>query len=147
AVAIFIIMFGGNSLYITYLPTWLQTTLGVGGGAIATMFFFGGLGTTLVGPPAGTLSDRLGRKRLIIVGTLGLAVFMFVTTYFIVNTWVAYGLFFAVMGLFAARGTPFQTLLTELVASDKRGSFINLTIGMGQIGSGLGGGLAGAAYA
>lgn len=147
AVVIFIIMFGGSSLYMTYLPTWLQTTFGAGGGAIATMFFFGGLGTILAGPPAGTLSDRLGRKRIIITASFGLGVLMFVTPYFIVSMWVAYGLFFIVMGLYAARGTPFQTLLTELVASDKRGSFINLTIGMGQIGSGLGGGLAGAAYA
>ncbi|WP_306059104.1 MFS transporter [Natronococcus wangiae] len=147
AVVIFIIMFGGSSLYMTYLPTWLQTTLGVGGGAIATMFFFGGLGTTLGGPPAGTLSDHFGRKRFIIAGSFGIAVLMFVTTRFIVSMWVAYGLFFIIMGLYAARGTPFQTLLAELVASDKRGAFINLTIGMGQIGSGLGGGLAGAAYA
>lgn len=147
AVVTFLIMFGGSSLYMTYLPTWLQTTLGVGGGAIATMFFFGGLGTTLAGPPAGMLSDHIGRKRFIIVGSFGLAVLMFATTHFIVSMWVAYGLFFIVMGLYAARGTPFQTLLTELVASDERGAFINLTIGMGQIGSGLGGGLAGAAYA
>lgn len=63
------------------------------------------------------------------------------------NAWIAYGLFFLVMGLFTARATPFQTLLTEIVSSDKRGSFLNLTIGMGQIGAGIGGGLAGAAYA
>ncbi|WP_330630353.1 MFS transporter [Halocatena halophila] len=147
AVVIFAIMFSGSSLYMTYLPTWLQTTLGVGGGAIATMFFFGGLGTTVAGPSAGTLSDHFGRKRFIIFGSFGLAGLMVLTTYFIVSMWVAYGLFFSVMGLYAARGTPFQTLLTEIVPSDNRGTFINLTIGVGQIGSGLGGGLAGAVYA
>lgn len=147
SVVIFVIMFSSSSLYMTYLPTWLQATLGAGGGAIATMFFFGGLGTTLAGPPSGTLSDRLGRKPIVIAGSFGIGVLMFVTTHLVVSMWVAYGLFFIVMGLYAARGAPFQTLLTELVASDRRGAFINLTIGMGQIGSGLGGGLAGAAYA
>lgn len=147
AVVIFVIMFGGNSLYITYLPTWLKTTLGAGGGAIATMFFFGGLGSILAGPPAGTLSDRIGRTRIIIAASLGITIVILATTYLITSMWIAYGVFFIVMGLFTARATPFQTLLTEMVASDKRGSFLNLTLGMGQIGSGLGGALAGAAYA
>lgn len=140
-------MFAGNSLYITYLPTWLAATLGIGGGALGTMFFFGGLGTTLAGPPAGTVSDYIGRKPIIIAASFGLALLIFATPYIAVNTWIAYGLFFLVMGLFTVRATPFQTLLTEIVSSDKRGSFLNLMIGMGQIGAGIGGGLAGVAYA
>lgn len=146
-VVIFLIMFAGNSLYITYLPTWLAATLGIGGGALGTMFFFGGLGTTLAGPPAGTISDHVGRKPIIIAASFGLALLIFATPYIIMNAWVAYGLFFITMGLFTVRATPFQTLLTEIVSSDKRGSFLNLTIGMGQIGAGVGGGLAGVAYA
>ncbi|WP_248907436.1 MFS transporter [Halocatena marina] len=147
AIAIFVIMFGGNALYITYLPTWLEATLDAGGETIATLFFFGGLGSILAGPRAGTLSDRVGRKRIIVAASACLAIVMLATTSLAVSMWVTYGLFFVVMGLFTARATPFQTLLTEMVASDKRGSFLNLTLGMGQIGSGLGGGLAGVAYA
>lgn len=146
AVAIFVINFGGYSLYMTYLPTWIEITVGVGGSAIATMFFIGGLGNTLAGPPAGKLSDRIGRKTIIISASLVIAVVILATTSLIDNMWIAYGLFFVVMGLFAARIAAFQTLLTEMVDSDKRGSFLNLTVGIGQIGSGLGGGLAGAAY-
>ncbi|MFC6961928.1 MFS transporter [Halocatena marina] len=101
----------------------------------------------LAGPRAGTLSDRVGRKRIIVAASACLAIVMLATTSLAVSMWVTYGLFFVVMGLFTARATPFQTLLTEMVASDKRGSFLNLTLGMGQIGSGLGGGLAGVAYA
>jgi MFS family permease len=51
------------------------------------------------------------------------------------------------MGLFASRATPFQTLLTELVSDDRRGSLMSLTVGVGQVGSGLGGAVAGVAFA
>ena len=146
ATVVFVVMFAGNSLYITYLPTWLVETRGIQGGAVGTMFFFGGVGTVIAAPYAGTLSDRLGRKPIIIAASVSLAIAIFGTPYLIRSTWIAYGLFFLVMGLFTARGTPFQTLLTEMVSSDRRGSFLNLSIGMGQIGSGIGGGLAGALY-
>lgn len=146
AVVVFVVNFGGYSLYMTYLPTWIEVTVGVGGSAIATMFFIGGLGNTLAGPLAGRLSDRIGRKIIIISASLVIAVLILATTSLINGMGIAYGLFFVIMGLFAARIAAFQTLLTEMVDSDKRGSFLNLTVGIGQIGSGLGGGLAGAAY-
>lgn len=147
AVAVFVVMFGGNALYTTFLPTWLVVSVGASGGAIATMFFVGGIGNVLSGPRAGMLSDRVGRKRVIVAASLGLAVTMAATTLLVDRMLVAYAVFFVVMGLFAARATPFTTLMIEMVESDRRGSFLNLTVGMGQMASGVGGALAGAAYA
>lgn len=146
AVVIFVIMFAGNSLFTTYLPTWLGLVHGMGGGAISLMFFFGGVGTTLVAPIAGRLSDRFGRKIMVISASFGLSIIIFSTPYLIIHPWAAYGLFFIVMAVFTVRGTPFQTLLTEMVGSQQRGSFLNLTMGIGQIGAGVGGTLAGVAY-
>jgi predicted MFS family arabinose efflux permease len=147
AVVVFLVMFGGNALYTTYLPTWLTAELGVGGAAIGTMFFLGGIANVLAGPQAGTLSDSVGRKRIIVAASLGLALLMYATPVLAVSVVAAYAVFFLVMGLFAARATPFQTLMTEMVAGDQRGSFLNLTVGLGQVGSGIGGALAGGAYA
>ena len=147
AVLVFVVMFGGNALYTTFLPAWLVASLGVSSGAIATLFFVGGIGNVLSGPRAGVLSDRIGRKPMIVGASLSLAAVMAATTYAVTSMLVAYGLFFVVMALFAARATPFTTLMTEMVESDRRGSFLNLTVGLGQVGSGAGGALAGVGYA
>lgn len=147
ATVVFLIMFLANSMYIAFLPTWLETTLGATGGAIAGIFFFGGIASALAGPRAGQLSDRIGRKPLIVGASLAIAALMLVTSVVAINIWAVYVLFFLVMGLFASRGTPFQTLMTEMVASDRRGSFMSLTVGVGQFGNGFGGAVAGAAYA
>jgi predicted MFS family arabinose efflux permease len=147
AVAVFVVMFGGSALYTTYLPTWLAVTYGAGGAAIGTMFLLGGVANVIVGPRAGTLSDAIGRKPPIVAASLGLAILMAATTTLVGGVGAAYVVFFVVMGLFAARATPFQTLMTEMVGGERRGSFLNLTVGLGQVGSGVGGALAGGAYA
>ena len=147
ATVIFPVMFLGNSLYVTFLPTWLETTLGATSATIAGIFFVGGIASAIAGPQAGTLSDRIGRKPMIIGASLGIAVLMVLTPFIAVSISVMYALFFLVMGLFSARGTPFQALMTELVSGDERGSLINLTVGIGQIGNGLGGTVAAGVYA
>ncbi|WP_266075481.1 MFS transporter [Haladaptatus caseinilyticus] len=148
ATIVFIVMFMGNALYTTYLPTWLEATLGMSGTAIGAMFFVGGIANVLAGPQAGILSDRVGRKRVIVAASVGIAVVMFATPFLAIAAGVlaVYALFFVVMGLFASRATPFQTMLTELVSGDQRGSLMSLTVGIGQVGSGIGGALAGGAY-
>ncbi len=146
ATVVFVVMFMGNALYTTYLPTWLEATLGMSGTAIGAMFFVGGIANVLAGPQAGILSDRVGRKRVIVTASIGIAVVMFATPFLAVGVFAVYTLFFVVMGLFASRATPFQTMLTELVSGDQRGSLMSLTVGIGQVGSGIGGALAGGAY-
>ena len=44
------------------------------------MFVVGGVANVLTGPQAGKLSDRVGRKRIVILSSLGLAVVMTLTT-------------------------------------------------------------------
>ena len=147
ATVVLLVMFLSNSMYIAFLPTWLEASLGVTGGAIAGIFFSGGIASVLAGPRAGQLSDHVGRKPLIIGASLGIAVLILLTSVVAANIWAVYVLFFFVMVLFASRGTPFQTLMTEMVSGDRRGSFLSLTVGIGQFGNGLGGAAAGAAYA
>lgn len=147
AAVIFVLMFMGNSLYITYLPTWLERSVGATPGEVASLFFVGGIANVISGPQAGKLSDRIGRKRMIVVGTVGLIALMVLTTPLVRTVWAAYPLFFLAMVLFAARVGPFQALLTELVPSERRGVLMSLTVGLGQIGFGVGSALAGVAYA
>lgn len=145
ATVVFFVMFGGNALYTTFLPTWLTVTVGVGAGAIATLFLLGGLSNAVVGPLSGSLSDKLGRKRIIVVASVGLAALMALTP-FVGSFPLVAATFVVVMALFASRATSFTTLLTELVDGDQRGSLMSLTVGVGQVGIGIGGALAGSIY-
>ncbi|MEO1077515.1 MAG: MFS transporter, partial [Bacteroidota bacterium] len=56
-------------------------------------------------------------------------------------------LFFGIMGCAAARYSAFQAMLTELVVGARRGSFMSLTIAIGQVGFAVGSAVAGTLYA
>jgi predicted MFS family arabinose efflux permease len=144
--AVFFLMFMGNALFITYLPTWLEAAVGATPRQVASLFLVGGIANVLSGPRAGKLSDRIGRKRLIVGASLGLAVLMVLTVPLVRGVWAAYPLFFVSMILFAARIGPFQALLTALVPAERRGVLMSLTMGMGQIGFGIGSAASGVLY-
>ncbi len=146
ASAAFCLMYFGLALYVVYLPTWLAKTQGATAGQIASLFLVGGIANALTGPLVGKLSDRIGRKGLIIGSCLGLAAVMLGTTFLIHKFWMAYPLFFITMILVAARISPFQALLSALVKDDRRGTLLSLTVALGQVGFALGGALAGPAY-
>jgi len=145
AVAYFM-MFMGLSFFILYLPLWLTESLNATPQAIATMFVVGGLANVLTGPQAGKLSDRIGRKTIVITSNLGLALVMVFTTIFTKELWLAYPLYFIIMVLVAMRISPFSALLTALVSDNRRGALMSLTVALGQFGFAIGGSLVGPLY-
>ena len=147
ASVMFALVFLSFPLYIAYLPLWLETTFGAASGAVALLFFVGGVGNVLAGPEAGRLSDRMGRKPVIVGSSVAVTGVVLATPFVVRGLWPAYVAFFVAMGLFASRGSSFQALLTELVPGDHRGSLMSLTAATGQIGFAIGGTLAGAVYA
>jgi predicted MFS family arabinose efflux permease len=140
-------MFGGTALYILFLPTWLEDARGATPGQVALLFAIGGTATVLAGPPAGRLSDRTGRKRLVIGASTGLALGIAAMVPLARSMAGAYLLFGGTMALFAARASPFQAMMAELVPDRQRGSLMSLSMAVGQAGSGVGSALAGATYA
>lgn len=143
----FFMMFLGVSVYVVYLPTWLEGSLGASANAIASLFLVGGIANVLTGPQAGKISDRIGRKGIVLGSCVGLSVVMLLTTPLVTSFWVAYPLFFLTMVLIAMRISPFSALLTALVSHERRGSLLSLTVALGQVGFGLGGAVAGPFYA
>jgi len=139
----FFMMFLGVSLYVVYLPTWLERDLGAAPNAIAVLFLVGGIANVLTGPQAGKLSDRVGRKGIILASCVGLFIVMSLTTVVVVEFWVAYPVFFLSMVLVAMRISPFSALLTALVDDNRRGSLMSLSVALGQVGFAVGAGLAG----
>ncbi len=147
AAAAFFLMFLGVSVYVVYFPTWLERSVGFSANQIATLFLVGGIANVLTGPQAGRLSDRIGRKFIVLLSCVGLFFVMLATTVLVKTLWVAYPLFFLTMVLVAMRVSPFSALLTALVPDQNRGSLMSLTIALGQVGFGLGGAVAGPLYA
>lgn len=146
AVVSYCLMFISIAFFVIYLPTWLTHTLGVTGADIASLFMTGGLASVFAGPYAGRLSDRIGRKRLVLIACVGASALMAMTTFVLTRFWVAYVLFFLAMVLMAARMGPFQALLSEIVPDEQRGSLMSLSLALGQMCLGVGGALAGIAY-
>jgi predicted MFS family arabinose efflux permease len=146
AVIVFAATFLGNSLFLIYMPTWLEDVLGASPAQVAGLFFAGGIANVLSGPRAGRLSDRIGRKGVIIGASIGIVALVLPTTFIVRSVPAAYVLFFLTMSLFAARIGPFQALLTQLVPGSRRGALVSLTVGMGNLGFALGSTLAGVTY-
>ncbi|HIF56842.1 MAG: MFS transporter [bacterium] len=146
AVAYFV-MFLGVSIFIVYLPTWLERDLDISGNEIALMFLVGGIANVLTGPQAGKWSDRIGRKGIILLACIGLSSLMLLTVPLVTNVTTACVFFFLTMMLVAMRTSPFSALLTGLVNDDRRGSLMSLAVALGQMGFALGGAIAGPLFA
>lgn len=133
------------SAFIVYQPTWLEEALHADATHIATLFLVGGLANATMGPVAGSLSDRLGRKGLVVWSSFGLAAMMAVTPLIPSLGW-AYPLFFLTMCLVGARISPLNAWMTALVDGTRRGSLMSLTMATGQAGFALGSAGAGWTY-
>lgn len=144
--AAYFLMFFSVGLYVIYLPTWLESTLHVGGKEIASLFLVGGLASVVAGPLAGRLSDSIGRKPLIVTSCVGLGLAMLLTTYVVRDMWSAYLMFALSMIMVGMRISPFQSLMSELVTAERRGILMSLAVGIGQVGIGISGAVAGIVY-
>ncbi|RMH18611.1 MAG: MFS transporter [Gemmatimonadetes bacterium] len=143
AAAAYFTMFMGVAFFVVYLPTWLERALGATPSQIAALFLVGGVANVLTGPRAGHLSDRVGRKRIILGSCVGLSIVMALTTVVTVDMWVAYPMFFLTMVLVAMRISPFSALLTALVSDERRGSLMSFAVALGQVGFAVGAAAAG----
>ncbi len=147
AAAAYAAMFFSISVFVIYLPTWGESSLGMTPSDVAVMFGVGGVANIIVGPRAGKLSDRFGRRPLILVSCLGTAALFTTATFWVSGVVSAWTLFFVTMVLVATRISPFQALLTALAPTEQRGSLMSLVVAVGQVGGGVGGAVAGFIYA
>ncbi|MEM6294537.1 MAG: MFS transporter [Myxococcota bacterium] len=139
-------MFFAVSNFVVYFPKWAEETRGLSADQIASLFMVGGVASVVFGPRAGKVSDRFGRKPLIVASCWGTTILFAVTPWLVVGPITAYVMFFIAMVLLAMRLSPFQALLTALSSSDERGTLMSLVVAVGQLGGGIGAAVAGTVY-
>lgn len=132
--------------FITYEPLWIERTFDVEENGIALLFGVGGLANAAMGMYAGRLSDRVGRKVLVLFASTTLGLFM-MTTPFMPSYLAILGLFIVTMGLVGVRISPLNAWVTGLVDHKRRGSLMSLFLATGQVGFALGSAVAGPVFA
>ena len=146
AVGSYTLMFTGFGLFATFLPSWLESSIGLTGYEVALLFAMGGVANIIAAPSAGRLSDEIGRKPLVVWATVALGLIMLIAPYAIEGFWTAGLLFFLAMASIGIRIGPLQSLLTALVPDRQRGLLMGLAMSVGQAGFGIGSFLAGIGY-
>jgi predicted MFS family arabinose efflux permease len=142
----YVLMFAGIGLFVPYFPTWLERVVGVGGQQIALLFLAGGLTNVAAAPLAGRISDRIGRKPVVLASCLLFAALMLVTTRVVTDLVTAMVFFSVAMLTVAMRLAPLQSLMTALVPPERRGILMSGAIALGQLGMAVAAGLAGVVY-
>lgn len=146
AAVAYLLMFFGVGAYIAYLPTFLEARFHVGGDAVAGMFVIGGAAAIVANPVSGWLSDRLGRRGIILGACVAFAAVVGATAWCMPVFEVAYVVFFCAMGSASFRMPPFQSLFSTLAPPEERGSLMSMTSFGGHTGFAIGGAVAGLLY-
>ncbi len=120
------------SALLTFLGAHLTAAFGMSIPAIGWVFLAAGLASTLGALVGGALSDRLGKQRMVILSSLGLALLLplFILAQNLFQIYVMVG----ALGIFlAGREGPYQALISELAATSQRGAYIALRNAASQL--------------
>lgn len=122
--------------FLAFLGSWLHDSFGISTSQIGLVFIASGSAALLASPLAGSISDRIGKRIQFVLSSLLLALFLFILP------GVKWGVpLFAVFGAIslaaAFRQGPLEAVLTEIVASSSRGTFVALKNSFSQLGIGL----------
>ncbi len=126
----------GTMGFLAFIGVWLHDAFGIRGKQIGLVFLAAGAAALLASPMAGSLSDRIGKRVQFILSNISLAVFLFLLPSL---SWgpSLFAVFGAISLSAAFRQGPMEALLTEVVPTASRGSFIALKNSFSQLGIGL----------
>jgi DHA1 family putative efflux transporter-like MFS transporter len=117
---------------ITYLGAWLSKTFGMSLNMIGAVFMMTGVASVFGALTGGWLADKIGKRRMIALGSFLLALIL-VNVKFAQNSTGVF-IFCAAGGLaMALREGPFQALISQLAPASERGAYIALRNAMSQL--------------
>ena len=126
----------GTMGFLAFLGEWLHSAFGIPGSRVGIVFLIAGGAALLASPLAGSIADRIGKRLQFVISSVALAVLL------IILPGLHWGSsMFLVFGLFslsaAFRQGPMEAVLTEIVPSGSRGSFVALKNSFSQLGIGI----------
>jgi predicted MFS family arabinose efflux permease len=117
---------------VTYLGVWLASDFGMSLKTIGLVFLVIGAASVAGALGGGWFADRLGKRRMIALSSVLLAIVLFWVS--AVQTRTGVFLFCAAGGMaMALREGPFQALISELVPAAERGAYIALRNSTSQL--------------
>ncbi len=146
AMVTYLLMFSGIGLFVPYFPLWLERVVGLSSFDIVLLFLVGGSANMITGPFAGHLSDRIGRKPLVVLSCVLFGLALLAVPYLVTGVVTAIVFFALVMMTVAMRMSPLQALITALVPDQQRGQMMSAAIATGQGGMAIGAAVAGLLY-
>ncbi|MCY3714693.1 MAG: MFS transporter [Gemmatimonadetes bacterium] len=112
--------------FITYVGTWLRDVYALSTDWIGLIFLFSGLGALLGSPLAGYLSDRAGKRGVVVVSGLVMAGLLAAIPW-ITGLLPVVFVGFILTGIAGAfRHAPLQALVTAMASDEERGTLIAL---------------------
>ncbi len=112
--------------FITYVGTWLRDAYGLSTDWIGLIFLFSGLGALLGSPLAGYLSDRAGKRGVVVVSGLVMAGLLAAIPWITGLLPVVFAGFIVTGIAGAFRHAPLQALVTAMASDEERGTLIAL---------------------
>lgn len=135
ALGIAFLVSGGLVGFITYIGQWLSQHFGISTGTIGMVFAYAGVLAVGGAPLGGLLSDRWGKRTVSIAASILLAMAVTLVPFLPWGIWLMIAFGATSVGA-AFRQGPLTALMTELIPSDQRGSFIALRNIASQLGIG-----------
>lgn len=132
--------------FITYVGTWLRDAYGLSTDWIGLIFLFSGLGALVGSPLAGYLSDRAGKRGVVVVSGLAMAGLLAAIPWITGLLPVVFAGFILTGIAGAFRHAPLQALVTAMASDEERGTLIALKNTVAEFGIAGGTALCGVLY-
>jgi len=132
--------------FITYVGTWLRDAYALSTDWIGMVFLFSGLGALLGSPLAGYLSDRAGKRGVVVVSGLVMAGLLAAIPWITGLLAVVFAGFILTGIAGAFRHAPLQALVTAMASDEERGTLIALKNTVAEFGIAGGTALCGVLY-
>ncbi len=132
--------------FITFVGTWLRDAYGLSTDWIGLVFLFSGLGALLGSPLAGYLSDYTGKRGVVVVSGLVMAVLLAAIPWITGLLPVVFAGFILTGIAGAFRHAPLQALVTAMASDEERGTLIALKNTVAEFGIAGGTALCGVLY-